>query len=46
MILNVLVIQHVWDIITHTMLIIHLTMNINVKIEHIVIMVIVTRNTG
>ena len=45
MIVNVLVTQHVWDIIIHTMLTIHLIMNINVKIEHIVIMVIV-KNIG
>ena len=46
MIPNVLVTQHVWDIIIHTMLTIHLIMNINVKIEHIVIIIMIVKNIG
>lgn len=46
MIPNVSAMHHVWNKIIHIMLTIHLIMNINVKIEHIVIMATVMRNIG
>ena len=46
MIVNVLVTYHVWMIIIHTTLILQQIMNINVKTEHTVIMVIIMKSVG